>query len=98
MKKLEQERVSPESSSKKVRAPNREDGQKQPTALHSAVLDMQRSVGNQAVGQLLASSGTPSRLHASQGSDRDELEADRVADQLVSVAAPSALHQKCSCE
>src|SRR5260370_1128558 len=94
MKKLEQERVSPEGTRDRV-SPARPGAQKQQSSSHNPVFDLQRTVGNQAVGDLLASGEIHAKLRVSQPGDADEQEADRVAEQIGSPAA--TLHRKCSC-
>jgi hypothetical protein len=70
----------------------------------NSVFGLQRTVGNQAVASLLGSGAIQAKLRVSQPQDGDELEADRVADQVVGNDTPSAasaasatIHRKCAC-
>jgi hypothetical protein len=58
---------------------------------------LQRTLGNQAMLQLLESGVVQAKLHISQPGDADELEADRVASRIVSSSYAPVLHRKCSC-
>jgi len=46
---------------------------------------------------LLESGAVQAKLHVSQPGDADEVEADRVAEQVVSTSSVPTLHRKCSC-
>lgn len=66
--------------------------------------DLQRTAGNQAVVNLFESGTLQAKLRVSQPTDADEVEADRVADQIAGSPAPSAdsaasgtIHRKCDC-
>lgn len=71
----------------------------------NSVLNLQRSIGNQGVLGLLNSGAIKAKLRVSQPGDADEVEADRVAQSVVSspaaIASPSAspdtIHRKCNC-
>lgn len=69
-------------------------------------LDLQRSIGNQSVVGLFSSGAIKAKLHVSQPGDPDEIEADRVAQSIVSSPAEASasastaadtIHRKCSC-
>lgn len=57
------------------------------------LLDLQQTIGNQAVVRLFESGTIQAKLRVSQPGDADELEADRVAESIVS-SAPAAGHAK----
>jgi len=59
---------------------------------------LQQSIGNQAMLQLLESGVIQAKLRVSQPGDAAEVEADRVADQVVSRQHAPVLQRKCSCE
>lgn len=66
--------------------------------------DLQRSVGNQAVASLFSSGAIQAKLRVSQPGDADEVEADRIAGQVVGNGTPSlaasasgTIHRKCNC-
>ena len=94
MKDREKDRASPErtdqGSAARVR-PLTKDGT---GSSKNPVLDLQQTVGNQGVINLLRSRAIQAKLRVSQPGDADELEADRVADQVVT--APAELHRKSS--
>jgi hypothetical protein len=58
--------------------------------------DLQRSVGNQGMLQLLESGSLQAKLRVSQPGDADEQEADRAAEHVSSQATPR-LQRKCAC-
>lgn len=55
-----------------------------------SILSLQRSIGNQSFGRMLQASGIQAKLRISQPGDPYEQEADRVADQVMRMPAPSA--------
>ena len=59
---------------------------------------LQQTIGNQAMLQLLESRVVQAKLRVSQPGDADEIEADRVADQIIFRQHAPALQRKCSCE
>jgi hypothetical protein len=61
------------------------------------LLGLQRTLGNQAVVRLFESGAIQAKLRVSQPGDADELEADRVAEQITSSRRGPALQRKCSC-
>jgi hypothetical protein len=71
----------------------------------NSVVDLQRSIGNQGVIGLLNSGAIKAKLRVSQPGDADEIEADRVAQNVVASPAiasattttPAAIHRKCAC-
>jgi hypothetical protein len=58
---------------------------------------LQQAIGNQAMLQLLEAGAIQAKLRISQPGDADEIEADRVAETIVSSSREPALHRKCSC-
>jgi hypothetical protein len=64
----------------------------------NSALDLQRSAGNRAVTNLFASGAIQASLRVSRPGDADELEADRVADRVVSAPDQPTVHRKCNCE
>jgi len=58
---------------------------------------LQRTLGNQAVLQLMESGGIQAKLRVSQPGDADEQEADRIADQIVSAKHVPIIQRKCAC-
>jgi hypothetical protein len=61
------------------------------------LLGLQHTIGNRAMLQLLRSGAIQAKLRISQPEDADEIEADRVAERIVSSSSGSVLHRKCSC-
>ncbi|HYB76583.1 MAG TPA: DUF4157 domain-containing protein [Candidatus Bathyarchaeia archaeon] len=98
-------RASPEKSGAKSRTRARPNPKERSEPLRNPVFDLQRTAGNQAVVNLFESGALQAKLRVSQPQDADEVEADRVADQVISTgsafAAPSAtadtIHRKCKC-
>jgi hypothetical protein len=60
-------------------------------------LGLQQTAGNQAVLRLLASGALQAKLRVSQPGDPDEIEADRVAEQIVSTGNATGVQRKCAC-
>jgi hypothetical protein len=62
------------------------------TAAPETILHLQRAIGNRAVGQLLAGVSQPvqAKLTVGPAGDQYEREADRIADQVMSMPAPTA--------
>jgi hypothetical protein len=58
-------------------------------AAHSA-MEMQRSLGNRALGRLLQAGAVQAKLSVSQADDVYEREADQAADQVMRMEAPAA--------
>jgi hypothetical protein len=96
MKEREPWRVSPDKSSDSP-ARVRPSAKQKTGAANQRSLGLQQAVGNQEVTRLLHSGAIQARLHVSQPGDSDEIEADRIADQVVSAPAPATVHRKCSC-
>src|SRR5580704_2139811 len=72
----------------------------------NSALDLQRSIGNQSVVGLFNAGAIKAKLRVSQPGDPDEIEADRVAESIVSSPtkasasaskAADTIHRKCSC-
>jgi hypothetical protein len=61
-------------------------------------LSSQKSLGNQALLQLLTAGVIQAKLRVSQPGDPDEQEADRVADKIVTSTHAPKIYRKCSCE
>lgn len=62
-----------------------------------SLFQMQRTIGNQAMLGLFESGVLQAKLRISQPGDADEVEADRIADQIVSTSHLPRLQRKCSC-
>jgi hypothetical protein len=94
MRKREQDRVSPEDLriGPAVLPRSQTDKPKEPSGTHAR--DLQHAVGNQAMMRLLQSGAIHAKLDVSQPGDPDEVEADRMAEQVVS----PAIYRKCACE
>lgn len=60
-------------------------------------LGLQRRIGNQAVIRLLSSGAIQPKLRVSQPGDADEVEADRIAQQITTGASGEVLQRKCAC-
>src|SRR5712692_1987834 len=60
----------------------------------SADYSLQQTLGNQATCQLFKSGMIQAKLRVSQPGDPDELEADRVADQVVSAGRSGVTSQR----
>src|ERR1700733_712719 len=96
MREREPWRASRDKSSDspaRVRPPAKQKAE----SANQRALGLQQAVGNQEVMRLLQSNAIQAKLHVSQPGDPDEIEADRVADQVVSAAPPATVHRKCSC-
>ncbi len=92
MRQRESERAGPQSAKEKsASAPPRLPQ----SSAQSAVSKLQHTLGNAAVTSLLASGAIQAKLRVSQPGDADEVEADRVAEQVVSSPA-ATLHRKCA--
>jgi hypothetical protein len=97
VKEREKDRVAPGEIHAGSAARVRPQPKDRTGSSQNPVLNLQQTIGNQGVMRLLQSGAIQTRLRVSQPGDADEMEADRVADQVVS-SAPSTLHRKCSCE
>jgi hypothetical protein len=101
MKEQDRRRTGPATSHEKLGIPARPDSKERSGSGQNSAFGLQRTVGNQAVASLFASGAIQAKLRVSQPGDADELEADRVADQVVSpaasYAAPGTIHRKCDC-
>jgi len=109
MKEPEQRRES-QKTDEKSHARVRPEA-KEPRPAKNPLLDLQQTIGNQAVVRLFESGTIQAKLRVSQPGDADELEADRVAESVVSssheadrvaknsVSSTSepAVHRKCNC-
>src|ERR1700683_4716545 len=69
-----------------------------PSPATAPLSGLQQNLGNQAMLQLLESRVVQAKLRVSQPGDADEIEADRVADQIIFRQHAPALQRKCSCE
>jgi Domain of unknown function (DUF4157) len=58
---------------------------------------LQQSLGNQATLRLLESGVIQAKLRVSQPGDSDEIEADRVAERVVSAQTAPVIQRKCAC-
>jgi Domain of unknown function (DUF4157) len=63
----------------------------------NSVLGLQQSLGNQAMLRLLKSGVIQAKLRVSQPGDPDEIEADHVAEKVVSAQTAPAIQRKCAC-
>src|SRR6185437_13773032 len=93
MKERDQDGVSPQDL--RVGPALRPEPETKERSQHSKnrVLDLQHAVGNQGVMHLLSSVSKRAKLRLSQPGDTDEIEADRVADQVTS-SSPPAIHSQ----
>src|ERR1700733_5973585 len=64
----------------------------------SPLSEFQQTIGNQAMLQLLDAGVLQAKLRVSQPGDADEIEADRVAEQIVSRQHGPVLQRKCACD
>lgn len=93
MKRREQDRISPED----LRTGPIDTGSRTKERSESSrnrAPNLQQAVGNQAMLRLLQSGDVHAKLDVSQPGDPDEMEANRMAEQVVS----PTVHRKCSCE
>ena len=97
MKEREHERASPEKSDEKSRPRVRPSADERRATSQNVVSRLQQTLGNDAVVRLLKSGTLHAKLRVSEPGDADEIEADRVADQVVTSPAPATLHRKCAC-
>ncbi len=64
-----------------------------------ALMSLPQAAGNQAMQRWLRAGVIRAKLTVSQPNDPDEEEADRVAEQMMSLASTGAIHQRCAdCE
>lgn len=91
MKEPEQRRDSQETV-EKSHAHVRPEA-KEPRPARNPLLDLQQTIGNQAVVRLFQSGAIQAKLRVSQPGDADEVEADRVAQSIVS-SVPEAGHTR----
>ena len=61
------------------------------------LLGLQQSLGNQAMLRLLESGVIQAKMRVSQPGDPDEIEADRVAEKVVSAQTAPVIQRKCAC-
>ena len=93
MKRREQDRISPEDLRTGPIHTGSQTKERSESSRNRAP-NLQQAVGNQAMLRLLQSGDVRAKLDVSQPGDPDEMEADRMAEQVVS----PAVHRKCSCE
>jgi hypothetical protein len=98
MRDREKIRASPESDRGTSRLPVQREAAKPSGTQSNSVVGLQQSAGNQAMLGLLTSGAIQAKLRVSQPGDADELEADRVADGVVSSADQGTIHRKCNCD
>jgi Domain of unknown function (DUF4157) len=98
MSEREKIRVSPEANPAESRSPVRRVAAKRAGAKPNSIVGLQQSAGNQAMLGLLSSGAIQAKLRVSHPGDADELEADRVADRVVSSTDQPTIHRKCKCE
>lgn len=91
-------RATAEADRTKSHSPVRGEAQKPPGTQPNPIVGLQQKAGNQAMLGLLASGKIQAKLRVSQPGDAEELEADRVADRVVSSPEQPAIHRKCKCE
>jgi hypothetical protein len=75
------------------RLADRQLSQKTPNPIFS----LQQSIGNQAMLRLLEAGAIQPKLRVSQAGDPDEIEADRVAERVVSARPAPVIQRKCGC-
>lgn len=98
MRDREKIRASPEADRAGSHLPARREVAKSAEMYRNPIAGLQQAAGNQRMLGLLASGAIQAKLRVSQPGDADEVEADRVAERVVSSAAPSTVHRKCNCE
>ena len=98
MSEREKIRVSPEAHPAEPRSPVLRVAAKRAGAKPNSIVGLQQSAGNQAMLGLLSSGAIQAKLRVSQPGDADELEADRVADRIVTSTDQPTIHRKCKCE
>lgn len=85
--------LEPSSGQMRSRAPAGQRSQN-PESLQlgfaGSILSLQQSIGNYSLGCALRAAGMQPKLHISQPGDPYEQEADRIADQVMRMHAPSA--------
>lgn len=104
MKERDRRRRGPAKPEQISHIPERSDSKEQSAKAQNPVFGLQRTMGNQAIASLFGSGTVQAKLRVSQANDADEVEADRIADQMISSGAPlvtpaasSTIHRKCSC-
>lgn len=80
-----------------VKAPDHQESLSPSLREVHSLFGLQQTVGNQAMMRLLRTGAIQAKLRVSQPGDADELEADRVAERIVSSAEP-AIHRQRGCE
>jgi Domain of unknown function (DUF4157) len=98
MRDREKIRASPEADRAGSHLPARREVAKSAEMYRNPIAGLQQAAGNQRMLGLLASGAIQAKLRVSQPGEADEVEADRVAERVVSSAAPSTVHRKCNCE
>jgi hypothetical protein len=68
-----------------------------PSPATAPFFGLQQNLGNQAMLQLLEAGVLQAKLRVSQPGDADEIEADRVAEKIVSRQHAPVVQRKCSC-
>src|SRR5271155_1492683 len=105
MKEQDRRRTGLTKSDEASRIPANPNSKERSGAVQNSVFGLQRTVVNQAVASLFGSGAIQAKLRVSQPEDADELEADRIADQVVGTGTPSTvassasdgIHRKCDC-
>jgi hypothetical protein len=94
VKKLEQEREASHLVDNGHRS--LKPGSKSNSAL-GPLYQLQKRAGNQAFLRMVEAGVVKPKLRVSQPGDADEIEADRIADSVLSAPAPATLQRKCFC-
>src|SRR6202453_907063 len=105
MKEQDRRRTGLTKADEASRIPANPNSKERSGTVQNSVFGLQRTVGNQAVASLFGSGAIQAKLRVSQPEDADELEADRIADQVVGTGTPSTvassasdgIHRKCDC-
>src|ERR1700683_3197707 len=95
------EKATARSTSEKAPSRARSAGRNPSSAPPPATAPLsgpQQNLGNQAMLQLLEAGVLQAKLRVSQPGDADEIEADRIADQIVSSQHAPVLQRKCACD
>jgi hypothetical protein len=89
--------ATPEKASQRSRGNKQGAGPTPGLSSSNPFLSLQQTIGNQAMLQLLEAGVIQAQLRVSQPGDADEIEADRVAERVVSSSHEPTLHRKCFC-
>lgn len=101
MKEQDRKRTGPAKPREMSNIPTHSDSKDRSAKAQKPVFGLQRTVGNQAIASLFESGAIQAKLRVSQPNDADEIEADRIADQVTgsgdASTASATIQRKCSC-